>query len=486
MGGVPSGSVVPPAASPSDAEPFAADGGPVGVVLSHGFTGEPASLRPWAQHLADAGFTVRLPLLPGHGGTWQDTNRTRWPDWYGAVEAAYDEVAARCTTVFAGGLSMGGTLVTRLAEVKGDAIAGLVLVNPSYATQRWDAKLAPYLTWALKSTKSIGGDIKKPGVAEPANDRTPVVAFASLMKFWQVTRADLARVTAPIRLYRSVEDHVVEPLSGAAAARRRYVHDRGRGPAARQLPRRHARQRRAEDLRRQHRVHPLPRPRDSMTSAAEPDRRDNGLVATSYVPLTDVAAPLAAQLLNALGRARIPAYLAEAPGEDPGSDNVRLFVASGERGDARTIVASVVRATGDAAPLRDPLDGMDSEAEFARLVAGWHVDTHTAIRDAERQLTSEDEDWRARLAPPQAEEVADEEEHYVPPPPPPLPRLAAPTLLGVLLIALSVGLLAFGTRLGFDGQFSLLFGVLGVLLGTAVLIMRLREHHDDEDDGAVL
>ncbi len=199
---------------PSDAEPFSADGGPVGVVLSHGFTGEPASLRPWAQFLADAGYTVRLPLLPGHGGTWQDTNRTRWPQWYAAIEAAYDEVAARCDTVFAGGLSMGGTLVTRLAEVKGNAIAGLVLVNPSFATERRDAKFAPYFAWAIRSTKSIGGDIKKPGVVEPANDRTPVIAFASLTKLWQATRADLAKVTAPIRLYRSVEDHVVEPLSG--------------------------------------------------------------------------------------------------------------------------------------------------------------------------------------------------------------------------------------------------------------------------------
>jgi carboxylesterase len=133
---------------------------------------------------------------------------------YGAVEAAYEEVAARCDTVFAGGLSMGGTLVTRLAEVVGDGLAGLVLVNPSFATERRDAKFAPYFGWAIRSTKSIGGDIKKPGVVEPANDRTPVIAFASLTKLWRVTCADLGLVTAPIRLYRSVEDHVVEPLSG--------------------------------------------------------------------------------------------------------------------------------------------------------------------------------------------------------------------------------------------------------------------------------
>jgi carboxylesterase len=196
-----------------DEQPFAHDGGPVGVLLSHGFTGTPASMRPWADHLAGAGYTVRLPLLPGHGGTWQQTNQSRWPQWYAVIEAAFDDLAARCDTVFAAGLSMGGTLVTRLAEQKGAAIAGLVLVNPAFGTQRFDAKLAPYIAWLVRSRPSIGGDIKKPGVEEPANDRTPVVAFASLTKFWKVTVADLGKVTAPIRMYRSVEDHVVDPLS---------------------------------------------------------------------------------------------------------------------------------------------------------------------------------------------------------------------------------------------------------------------------------
>jgi carboxylesterase len=196
-----------------DAEPFAADGGPVGVVLSHGFTGTPASVRAWAQHLADAGYSVRLPLLPGHGSTWRDTNRTRWTDWYGAVEHAYDELAARCSTVFAGGLSMGATLVTRLAEVKGNGIAGLILVNPSYGTERLDAKFAPYISWLVKSRPSIGGDVKKPGVVEPAYDRTPVVAFASLQRLWKVTVADMDRLRAPVLMFRSREDHVVEPLS---------------------------------------------------------------------------------------------------------------------------------------------------------------------------------------------------------------------------------------------------------------------------------
>lgn len=195
------------------AEPFAADGGPVGVVLSHGFTGTPASMRPWADQLAAAGYTVRLPRLPGHGTTWQDANTTRWQDWYAEVERAYEQVSARCATVFAAGLSMGGTLVTRLAEVHGRAIAGLVLVNPAYATERFDARFARYLAWAVPSRPGIASDIKKPGVEESGYDRTPVKAFASLQQLWALTRAELPRVTAPILLYRSRQDHVVEPLS---------------------------------------------------------------------------------------------------------------------------------------------------------------------------------------------------------------------------------------------------------------------------------
>jgi carboxylesterase len=197
-----------------DAEPFVAHGGPVGVVLSHGFTGTPASLRPWAQFLSAAGCSVRLPLLPGHGRRWQDTNQTRWSDWYGEVEQAYVDLSARCDQVFAGGLSMGGTLVTRLAEEKGDQLGGLILVNPSYTTLRLDARFAKYVAWAIPGGRSIGGDIKKPGVVEPAFGRTPTRAFVSLQKLWALTRADFGRITAPVLMFRSREDHVVEPASG--------------------------------------------------------------------------------------------------------------------------------------------------------------------------------------------------------------------------------------------------------------------------------
>lgn len=196
------------------AEPYAADGGPVGVVISHGFTGTPQSMRPWAEHLAAAGFSVRLPRLPGHGTRWQDLNATRWQDWYGEVERAFDTLRGRCEQVFACGLSVGGALVLRLAEQRAGEVGGLVVVNPMLGTERRDAKLLPLIYRVVPSFPGVASDIHKPGERELAYDRLPLRAAYSLTQLLRLTVADLARVTAPTLLYRSRVDHVVEPLSG--------------------------------------------------------------------------------------------------------------------------------------------------------------------------------------------------------------------------------------------------------------------------------
>jgi len=185
----------------------------VGVVLCHGFTGSPQSLRPWGEYLRDAGFIVHCPRLPGHGTRWQDMNATRWEDWYGELERALDEMLARVDTVFGMGLSMGGTLVTRLAQERGDDLAGIVLVNPSYMTLRRDAVLLPALSRVLGSVPGVANDIKKPGAVELAYDRTPLKAAYSLNQLWRIVRSDLHKVSIPIRLYHSADDHVVEPVN---------------------------------------------------------------------------------------------------------------------------------------------------------------------------------------------------------------------------------------------------------------------------------
>jgi carboxylesterase len=195
------------------AEPFSHDGGTTGVLLCHGFTGSPQSLRPWAQYLADAGLSVRLPRLPGHGTVWQDLARTRWEDWYAEADRSFDELRAHCEEIFVMGLSMGGALSLRLAEMRGPAVSGLVLVNPSVAADTRLFLLAPVLKYVLPSLKGIGSDIKKEHSSELSYDRVPVKAAATLPGLWRITKADLDKVTAPVLVFRSSVDHVVGPAS---------------------------------------------------------------------------------------------------------------------------------------------------------------------------------------------------------------------------------------------------------------------------------
>ncbi len=195
------------------AEPFHHEGGPVGVLLCHGFTGSPQSLRPWAHRLAEAGYSVSLPLLPGHGTTWQDMNRSRWPEWYATVDVALSQLRGRCETVVVAGLSMGGALALRLAEQRGADVAGLVLVNPAVRIEDPRLRVLPLLRFLLPSLPAIGGDIKKPGVTELAYERTPLQALHSMVAMYADIAEALPSVRQPVLLFRSPEDHVVPGTS---------------------------------------------------------------------------------------------------------------------------------------------------------------------------------------------------------------------------------------------------------------------------------
>ncbi|WP_310963169.1 alpha/beta hydrolase [Nocardioides terrisoli] len=185
----------------------------VGVLLSHGFTGSPASMTPWGEYLAAQGYAVEVPRLPGHGTSVQDMLRTRWDDWAAEVERTYAALAARTDAVVVGGLSMGGTLALHLAEQHPE-IAGVVLVNAAVASTNRQLLAVPLLKHVVRSMPAIGNDIKKPGVDEAAYDRTPLKPLASMTAAWKRVRADLDRITCPLLLFRSAEDHVVDPSSG--------------------------------------------------------------------------------------------------------------------------------------------------------------------------------------------------------------------------------------------------------------------------------
>jgi carboxylesterase len=197
------------------AEPFSAAGGGAGVLVLHGFTGNPFSMRALAETLAEAGLTVELPLLPGHGTAVQDMIETRWSDWSGAAEAAYLDLAGRCESVAVVGLSMGGTLSCRLAE-RHQEISGIAVINPLVepATDDLVTAVQSLLDSGTAVMDGIGSDIAIPGASELSYAGTPVAPLLSLFEGVRGVSADLSLIRCPVLLLSSRDDHVVPPSNG--------------------------------------------------------------------------------------------------------------------------------------------------------------------------------------------------------------------------------------------------------------------------------
>ncbi len=183
----------------------------IGVLFCHGFTGSPVTLNDWAHAVAQEGYAVSVPRLPGHGTSWQEMCRTEWTDWYAVVEREYRRLADTCDRVVVAGLSMGGALAVRLAEREDPA--GLILVNPALATAHLSYALLPVLKHVLPAISSIGGDIALEGADEVSYDHTPLGPAASMVQLWRDVRAHLTDVEAPVLLFTSRVDHVVDPAS---------------------------------------------------------------------------------------------------------------------------------------------------------------------------------------------------------------------------------------------------------------------------------
>ena len=204
--------------TPNDVKPASFPNGPTGVLVLHGFTGSPQSMRPLAVRFAEAGHSVELPVLPGHGTTIEDLVPTRFDDWHQAAAEAYADLAARCRRVVVVGLSMGGTLATILAVEHEPA--ALVLINPQVAPPPANVidvvkKLAEE---GVATIPGIGGDIAKENTEELAYAATPVLALVSFIERCQSLVGELGRISCPVLLFTSPQDHVVDPVSSDVLA----------------------------------------------------------------------------------------------------------------------------------------------------------------------------------------------------------------------------------------------------------------------------
>jgi len=198
-----------------DPGPYSADGGPIGVLLIHGYTGSVAETRPMGEYLAAQGCTVRCPLLSGHGTDPQDLTRVRWQTWADEVRAVLQELRDRCQTVFVGGLSLGALLTLWLGSEQ-PQIAGLIPMAPAIELQSRLAPVTLALRYILKYSPfgAVGDDdLQDPQGRDRiwCYDELPLWGAAEVYLLARQVRRALPRIRQPILVFQGRWDAQLTP-----------------------------------------------------------------------------------------------------------------------------------------------------------------------------------------------------------------------------------------------------------------------------------
>ncbi|MBX7147991.1 alpha/beta fold hydrolase [bacterium] len=184
-----------------------------GVLVLHGFTGTPDSMRPVVNELHAQGFSVNAPLLDGHGTTPEKCAQTTWHHWYQSTQKAYMELNEQCSKVFVCGLSMGALLSLKLCIDYPQSISGAACLATPLYLKGWVRGLLPIVfgtpikkVW--KFQKKFEVDIKDPMAKKNFwnYDKMPISCVASIMELQNLVHESLEKITTPLLLVHSRHD----------------------------------------------------------------------------------------------------------------------------------------------------------------------------------------------------------------------------------------------------------------------------------------
>jgi carboxylesterase len=177
-------------------------------------------MRPLGEALAEAGFVVELPRLPGHGTDPADLALTTWDDWLAEAERAFGVLRTRTPEgrVLVAGLSMGGALTLAMAEAHPE-LAGIICINaPTQAPPELAEGIRQMLEGGVDIIDSIGGDIADPDADEASYDATPLRPLLSMIDAGDGVRERLGDIRCPALIITSRQDHVVTPTDSDVIA----------------------------------------------------------------------------------------------------------------------------------------------------------------------------------------------------------------------------------------------------------------------------
>ncbi|WP_353893847.1 alpha/beta fold hydrolase [Proteinivorax hydrogeniformans] len=180
------------------------------VLVIHGFTGSPTEVHPLARFLADQGFDVFGPCLPGHGTTVEDMIQYTDKDWIDAVDKVLADMIANYQKCYVVGFSMGGAIALHLTAKYQQDISALATISaPIYIPK------ATYFANLIKHFKKSIPKPPKPDYGVPifSYTETPVQSLPFIVNIIKQAKKDIPKISIPIFVSQGLKDSTVYPKS---------------------------------------------------------------------------------------------------------------------------------------------------------------------------------------------------------------------------------------------------------------------------------
>jgi carboxylesterase len=194
------------------------------VLILHGFRSYPGILDYLGGRLHQAGHTVSVPRLPGHGTNASDFRRATWKDWFRRCEDAFLDLRADFETIHVVGSSAGGVLALLLASRY--PAAKLLLLAPAIINSNrliWLTGLLKHFIRRIKDDGKLDGhDLNNPDVQYLADEYWQWMwskPAHELFKLQRKAKKQLRNITADTLILMTKKDNTV-PMKAAVLIER--------------------------------------------------------------------------------------------------------------------------------------------------------------------------------------------------------------------------------------------------------------------------
>ena len=208
----------------SDA-PFFLAGNQIGCLLLHGLGATARDMRFVGERLHARGWTVSAIHIAGHGTSLDDFARSTRQDWYASARDGLLHLRQHASHIVTIGQSMGALLALQLAVEHPDTVAAVGLLAPALVLSRWwlqwIAPALPLLSRLERYRSVVRESDVADALARAANPSKPmpVHAIHELLLLQRHARAILPRVSQPVIVLQSRQDHTC-PLANVDILKR--------------------------------------------------------------------------------------------------------------------------------------------------------------------------------------------------------------------------------------------------------------------------